>query len=279
MQVLTSVLFIRFISISTGSSHLLALTSNYRSFASPLSLTGNAYGQLAVKKCTIVSSTPNSTSEDNTELSEQTVTLIPDPHMNDIKKELPPPAKLDPLLLPMNVNTRVPTDISQLSTSSSLSINAPTTRPDSLIKLSEDLQIQTALEKSIKFSTTLHEIPSLRSIRITQLVAGDIHSLALTAEGRVLGWGANGYGQLGLGASLAFPSIPTPTEIPLARVYPKATRMACTRIAAGGLSSYFVVETEDIRIGRRSIDLLAVSFDIFSSTSALHFLFSFRSSY
>lgn len=221
-------------------------------------MTGNAYGQLAVKKCTVISSTPNSTSPDDSELSEQIVTLIPDPHMNDIKKELPPPAKLDPLLLPMNVNTRVPTDISQLSTSS-LSINAPTTRPDSLIKLSEDSLVQSALEKSIKFSTTLHEIPSLRSIRITQLVAGDIHSLALTAEGRVLGWGANGYGQLGLGASLAFPSIPTPTEIPLARVYPKATRMACTRIAAGGLSSYFVVETEDIRIGRRSIDLLAVS--------------------
>lgn len=62
----------------------------------------------------------------------------------------------------------------------------------------------------------------------------------------------------GLGASLAFPSIPTPTEIPLARVYAKATRMVCEKIAAGGNSTYFVVGREDIQTGRRYIDLLAV---------------------
>lgn len=61
----------------------------------------------------------------------------------------------------------------------------------------------------------------------------------------------------GLGAPLAYPSIPAPTEIPLSRNYPKATRLTCTRIAAGGNLSYFIVDRKDLTTGRESIDLLA----------------------
>ena len=50
------------------------------------------------------------------------------------------------------------------------------------------------LEKAIEFDTTLKEIPALRNLKVDQLVSGDRHSLALTTEGRVLGWGNNSLG-------------------------------------------------------------------------------------
>lgn len=49
-------------------------------------------------------------------------------------------------------------------------------------------------ERDIRYDTTLKEIPALRKLTVEQLVAGDRHSLALTSEGRVLGWGNNSLG-------------------------------------------------------------------------------------
>ena len=77
---------------------------------------------------------------------------------------------------------------------------------------------------------------------------------------------------IGLGASLSFASIPVPTEIPLARCYPKATRLVCQKLAAGGNISYFVVEKEDIQDGRKTIDLLAVSIQLNRSNVPLTLL-------
>lgn len=49
-------------------------------------------------------------------------------------------------------------------------------------------------ERDIRYDTTLKEIPALRKMTLDQIVAGDRHSLALTSEGRVLGWGNNNLG-------------------------------------------------------------------------------------
>lgn len=49
-------------------------------------------------------------------------------------------------------------------------------------------------ERDIRYDTTLKEIPALRKLTLDQIVAGDRHSLALTSEGRVLGWGNNNLG-------------------------------------------------------------------------------------
>lgn len=49
----------------------------------------------------------------------------------------------------------------------------------------------TLSDHDILFDDTLKEIPVLRKLSISQLVAGDRHSLALTIQGRVLGWGNN----------------------------------------------------------------------------------------
>ncbi|CAD6565318.1 MAG: hypothetical protein CYPHOPRED_005368 [Cyphobasidiales sp. Tagirdzhanova-0007] len=103
------------------------------------------------------------------------------------------------------------------------------------------------LEKAIEFDTTLKEIPALRNLKVDQLVSGDRHSLALTTEGRVLGWGNNSLGQLALGTSYAFPAIPAPTECALTASYSKSSRIRCQSIYAGGDTSYFLVTREDLR--------------------------------
>ncbi|XP_020867943.1 ultraviolet-B receptor UVR8 isoform X2 [Arabidopsis lyrata subsp. lyrata] len=54
-------------------------------------------------------------------------------------------------------------------------------------------------------------VPSLDSVRITQIACGGYHSLALTKEGKVLSWGHGGHGQLG-NSSLRNQKIPTEIE-------------------------------------------------------------------
>ncbi|KAK9894365.1 RCC1/BLIP-II [Cystobasidium minutum MCA 4210] len=104
----------------------------------------------------------------------------------------------------------------------------------------------TISESDIKYDTTLKEIPALRKLTLNQIVAGDRHSLALTSEGRVLGWGNNSLGQLALGNTYAFPTIPAPTEAPFAAGYPKTARVTCKKLYAGGDMSYFLVERQEM---------------------------------
>ncbi|SCZ95831.1 BZ3500_MvSof-1268-A1-R1_Chr8-1g09826 [Microbotryum saponariae] len=237
----------KFVSLSAGESHLLALTSTGRSFGLPLDLSANVFGQLGVRNVQLLSLHSTSVSSGAVR-----VKLNPDPTLNEVRRELPaPPTRIDPLLLPPGA-TELPVIASQPI--------APVSRPrrtESDVRLHDDESTQQAMEKDIRFSTVLHELPALREIEIAELVAGARHSLARLSDGRVLGWGANGYGQLGLGSSLSYPSIPAPTEIPLTRCYPKAVRVSCNRIAAGGNLSYFIVDAVDIPTMRQTIDLLA----------------------
>lgn len=163
-------------SISAGKSHLLALTSAGRAFASPVSLSANHSGQLAVRRVALrLSSAP-----DDAPLTE----LIPDLSVNEKRWEIPPPpAKLDPLLLPHKPAQVAPT----------ISVVEPVLPEQPL----SPAEVDPSISRAIRFCTTLHEIPALRGIHISELVAGADHSLARTPEGRVLGWGANNYGQLG----------------------------------------------------------------------------------
>lgn len=102
-------------------------------------------------------------------------------------------------------------------------------------------------DSDIEFDVTLKDIPALRNLKIKQIVAGDRHSLALSSEGRVLAWGNNSLGQLGLGGGYAFPTIPAPTEANLGASYPKSARIQAQKLFAGGDQSYFLVSREDIK--------------------------------
>ncbi|BGP37720.1 hypothetical protein JCM10449v2_001637 [Rhodotorula kratochvilovae] len=249
----------KFTSLSAGASHLLALTSHGRSFALPLCLSANTYGQLGVRSVSLLAP-PHPGSSPAGAL---TVRLEPDERPNELdwagQQQARQPKKIDPLLLP----AIAPPTAADPSPKGSLvpSLGAPSSlKEPAQVRLHADPAQHAALERSIHFCTTLHEIPALKGVEVAELVAGKKHSLARLggkAEGRVLGWGANNYGQLGLGPSLSYPLIPVPTEIPFLRSVAytgsnKSAHISCERVAAGGNVSYFVTRTQE-----NGVDLLA----------------------
>ncbi|EEB92048.1 hypothetical protein MPER_09498 [Moniliophthora perniciosa FA553] len=94
------------------------------------------------------------------------------------------------------------------------------------------------------FCPTIFEIPSLKDIKIDQLVAGGRSSFALTNTGRVLGWGANEYGQIGLGNNVTVDTITVPTEVALWRSLSPRAQTKCLKVNAGGDLASFTVEVQ-----------------------------------
>ncbi|KAK8861634.1 hypothetical protein IAR55_002457 [Kwoniella newhampshirensis] len=97
-------------------------------------------------------------------------------------------------------------------------------------------------EKDIRYATTLTEIPSLSKLRITQVATSDRTSFVRTADGHVLGFGANENGQIGLGSAASVDIVPVPVEVVLARGYPAGTKVECTDVQAGGNTTFFTVK-------------------------------------
>lgn len=157
----------KWVDLSVGRHHLLAVTNQGRTFSLPLSPSANTHRQLGTKQTFTVPDTP-------------TEALATGP-------ALPPDS--DP-----------------------------------------------------RFSTQLTEIPALSGIKIAQVAAGDRSSFVRTTEGRVLGFGANDNGQIGLGNNMTVATIPTPVEIVLSKAYAAGTTVRCTSISAGSATTFFTVE-------------------------------------
>ena len=111
-------------------------------------------------------------------------------------------------------------------------------------------------QSDIRFAKEMTEIPSLKGLEIAQVAASDRTSFARTPTGRVLGWGANESGQIGLGANAAVEMITVPVEIVLAKNYPGGTVLRCTDIKAGGQMTFFTVE-RSMAEKDPAVDLLA----------------------
>lgn len=94
----------------------------------------------------------------------------------------------------------------------------------------------------IRYATTWRQIPSLCESTFADIAAGSAHSVVRTKDGRVLTWGQNSHGQLGLGAHVTFETIAVPREVefPLSLV---GRHARCTKIAAGGANTFFVMHT------------------------------------
>jgi alpha-tubulin suppressor-like RCC1 family protein len=89
-------------------------------------------------------------------------------------------------------------------------------------------------DKTAGFCGYLFEVPALRGVDVQQVVAGDRTSFVVTrGNGRVLGWGANEFGQLGLGANITLPSVSVPTEVVLSKSTERGTSSRCLSIVAG----------------------------------------------
>ncbi|KAG1891351.1 regulator of chromosome condensation 1/beta-lactamase-inhibitor protein II [Suillus subluteus] len=102
-----------------------------------------------------------------------------------------------------------------------------------------------SMTRHIRFSDALFEIPSLQGIKVSQIAAEDRTSFVITDSGRVLGWGANEFGQIGLGGSMTLDTIILPTEVVLSRNVPISVRTRCIDISAGGDLTCFVAERTD----------------------------------
>ncbi|KAJ3476287.1 hypothetical protein NLI96_g11263 [Meripilus lineatus] len=100
-------------------------------------------------------------------------------------------------------------------------------------------------DSSLEFSDKLFEVPALRGIEVSQIAAGSRSSFVKTKAGRVLGWGANEFGQIGLGSNVTVDTVTVPTEIILWRSTPQLMRSTCVDIFAGGDLTFFTVERVD----------------------------------
>ncbi|KAF5391339.1 hypothetical protein D9757_002046 [Collybiopsis confluens] len=101
---------------------------------------------------------------------------------------------------------------------------------------------QATIHIDLPFCPNVFEIPSLKGINLSKVVAGGRSSFALTSTGRVLAWGANEYGQLGLGDSVTLDTITVPTEVILWRMASSGTQTRCLDVFAGGDLTCFIVE-------------------------------------
>ncbi|KAH7912150.1 regulator of chromosome condensation 1/beta-lactamase-inhibitor protein II [Hygrophoropsis aurantiaca] len=194
----------KFVSIAAGKDHLLALTSSGRTFSHPVDKKANSHGQLGYRKFDIPAPRIASSIEAPARL----------------EVELTPKAIVDPFAKASPFTREViPT--------------APATTSDNL-DLVDDRQIG--------FSDSFFEIPALKGVKVTQIAAGNRSSYVNTEGGRVLGWGANESGQLGLGGNVTLSTITVPTEIVLSRNVPASMRTKCLTIATGGDLACFVAE-------------------------------------
>ncbi|KAJ3541331.1 hypothetical protein NM688_g6101 [Phlebia brevispora] len=199
----------KFVSIAAGNNHLLALTSSGRTFAHPINTKANAYGQLGFRKFDI----PDRSAS----------TSHPRPHLHHARQnvELTPKIVSDPYA------------------------NAsPASRPTAIPEADQALATGDS-DGNIHWSDRLFEIPSLKGVKVEQVAAGSRSSYARTEHGRVLGWGANEFGQIGLGGNVSLTAITVPTEIILWRSTPQTMRTTCLDVYAGGDLTFFKVERTD----------------------------------
>jgi alpha-tubulin suppressor-like RCC1 family protein len=121
----------------------------------------------------------------------------------------------------------------------------------------------------------LHEVTTLRGFNITEIAAGDYHSVVLDDMGRVFSFGDNSFGQCGFDYNFESPSLPSPTLVPIERVYMGSGSIPrVTGIAAGGMNTFFSVDATKnappapdgrLQVGRISADVLACGQGIYGS--------------
>ncbi|KAI0315840.1 RCC1/BLIP-II [Amylostereum chailletii] len=111
-------------------------------------------------------------------------------------------------------------------------------------------------DSDIRFSSKLFEVPALRNVKVVEIAAGGRSSFVRTDAGRVLGWGANDYGQIGLGGNVTLDTITVPTEVVLWRSTPSGMGTRCIGLHAGGNLTFFTVERRD-GTSLSSVELLA----------------------
>jgi alpha-tubulin suppressor-like RCC1 family protein len=265
------------IDIDAGVSHFVAVTNKGRTFSCPIDSRANDYGQLGTKRVFLNSPTEGEASRKQS----KTVEAVLEPRMfrlddfleNEQKLNLQnllpdwalPPAVADsgqgglkPQKLPYSPSSHPIVRLPPEATAAAR--RAAQAEADR--KAREMAEMVTESPSSIRYCTTLHEIPALRGITIDQISVGNEHSLAKTTEGRVLAWGRHTHGQCGLGSQIAMECVPVPSEVVLSKCFSNnSIDVACTAIKAGADNSFFITSRREsgsqMRGGGFKVDVLA----------------------
>lgn len=92
-----------------------------------------------------------------------------------------------------------------------------------------------------------HEVTTLKGFPISAIAAGDRHSVALDADGRLFTWGDNASGQLGFDSNAETSAVDAPSLLPLTKLYSGTSQSPrITSISAGGANTYFTVDATKI---------------------------------
>ncbi|KAJ3299149.1 hypothetical protein HK104_009943 [Borealophlyctis nickersoniae] len=103
-------------------------------------------------------------------------------------------------------------------------------------------------EDAADFAVDLLPVSSVRNIKFSEVACGDNHTLARTSDGRVFAFGNNNFGQLGRtveyeeGQSFSAAPLEVDSLWSNMRSTAKPLDWKCSKIAAGGNTSLFVVE-------------------------------------
>lgn len=255
----------RIVDIQAGSHHLLSLSNKGRTFSTPIDHDGNIYGQLGLRR--VLLGNKNSYREVLmepkmlTEAEQPTIfhqgQILPawalPPGMEDkskTKKPVTGPENRGIFVRDKSKEEKV-VEIFRDENGMLPGVGLPS------LTSSKDIRPQA----NIRFCLALHEIPTLRDVRIAQIATGSDHSVVRTTQGKVLGWGRQTHGQTGMGAQIALEAIPVPTEIVLSKAFPNSSvDIHCTNISAGADNTFFTMsrrEPGSIGTGIK-VDLLAV---------------------
>ncbi|KAJ5793641.1 hypothetical protein N7457_000240 [Penicillium paradoxum] len=92
-----------------------------------------------------------------------------------------------------------------------------------------------------------HEVTALKGAKIVQIATGDYHSLALSKDGRVFGFGDNSFGQLGVDFEPGRPFQDAPFALKVGKLYKRDLYLTkATSIAAGGANTFFTVDAKRV---------------------------------
>lgn len=92
-----------------------------------------------------------------------------------------------------------------------------------------------------------HEVTTLKGFPISAIAAGDRHSVALDADGRLFTWGDNASGQLGFDSNAETSAVDAPSLLPITKLYSGTSQSPrITSISAGGANTYFTVDATKI---------------------------------